>query len=197
MLVILALFAALFGAPIGVVNTRSIPADVSDVKSRLVVFTDQKGHYMVLVPFGQCDKSPLSDKFDESWFYGDGKTFFRQVTIGGGADCQGSQKGGGQFDRVMWDPRLASRPQFEYRDEKYTMTCGERVTELKPLAKAEMQAMLDGGKFFESRWDRLPYALARDDQGAYYFVDIDRDVEDKTGQKVDFRLYIGPRGSLK
>ncbi len=158
--------------------------DVSEYKDKLKVVTDGKGHYLTLMPF------TIGDGPDTGYlFYGDGKTFWAQRRY------SGFRNGDEAFDNAFWEPRVASGYQasFGYKDKKWTVQCGERVTELKPLDKPEADKLLADAKFMKPRWTRKAYALARDNSGTYYFVDRMREPEDSK----DFRVFRGPKGGLK
>jgi hypothetical protein len=121
-------------------------------------------------------------------FYGDGKTFYRLRSRGGGGES------GVSWNLSLWEPRNASAgASLDYRDGKVKVSCNERVTELPMISGDDGKKIVDAGDFYGYRWTRVPYLLARDDKGLYYFVDMQRDVEGKK----DMRLYIGPRGKLK
>ena len=169
------------------VHAEAAPADtvdVSEYKEKLKVLTDGKGHYLSLMPF------TISDGPDTGYlFYGDGKTFFAQRRYSGG------RNGDESFDNTFWEPRVASGYQasFGFHDKKWTVQCGERITELKPLDKAEAQKLLGSAQFMMPRWKRKAYSLARDNSGVYYFVDRAREPEDSK----DFRVFRGPKGAVK
>lgn len=156
------------------------PLDLAAVKDKLVLLTDGKQHFVAIVPFG--------DAF-ENFYYGDGKTFWAQRVIGGGSS------GTESFDRVFWEPRVKARwkASFDFKDGKYTILCDERKTELTASADAERTASLAEARFFAPRWKHQAYALARDNQGKYYFVDKLREPE----QSRSFRLFVGMKGNLK
>lgn len=158
--------------------------DVSDYKEKLKVLTDGKGHYVALMPF------TISDGPDTGYlFYGDGKTFYAQRRYSGG------RNGDESFDNTFWEPRVASGYQasFGYKDKKWTVQCGERITELKPVDKGEAAKVVGSAQFMTVRWKRKAYALARDNSGTYYFVDRAREPEDSK----DFRVFRGPKGAVK
>jgi len=155
-----------------------VPADVKD---KLKVLSDGKGHYVALIPFG-------SSAF-EHLYYGDGKTMWAQRVTGGGS------AGTESFDRILWEPRVKSRAEadFEFRNGKYHQTCGPRKTEFKPVAADEEKSILSSAKFMKARWNRRAYALARDNIGNYYYVDKQREPEENK----NFRLFAGPKGGMK
>jgi hypothetical protein len=157
--------------------------DISDVKDKLKVFSDGKGHMMALIPFG-------GSAFDHLYYSPDGgKTFWAQRVTGGGS------AGTESFDRLIWEPRVKNRSDasFEFRNGKYTQHCDSRQTEFKPVPSDEEKKILSSAKFMKPRWKRRAYALARDNTGNYFYVDKLREPEDNK----NFRLYSGPKGAMK
>jgi hypothetical protein len=154
------------------------PIDVADHRDKLVLATDGKQHYLAVVPFGDMS-SPT--------YYGDGKTFWKQRIFGGGSSGKES------FSRTFWDPRGARYSQVSYKDGRYIISCDEREVELKPVPDAERDTIVAGARFFPPRWKHRAYALARDNEGKYYYVDRLREPE----QNRSFRLFVGPRGNMK
>jgi hypothetical protein len=154
--------------------------DITPVKAQVHVVTDGKGHYIVINP------AALSDEF---FFYGDGKTMWSQRTGSGG-------RNGDAFSRSFWEPRARDGWQkaFDYSlDKKFSVQCGDRNTEMKPVSDAEKQKILDGAKFYAPRWRHQAYALARDNTGKYFYVDKLREPPDS---KV-FRVWSGMKGAMK
>jgi hypothetical protein len=154
--------------------------DIGPVKAQLKVLDDGKGHFIVVLPFGE-------DVF-QHLYWGDGQAFWAQRVFGGGSE------GDVAFDRVFWEPRVKERwkASFGLKDGVFTLRCSDRTTVFRPAEEAKARAILDGGTFHAPRWTHRAYALARDDSGTYYYVDRARDDEVK-----DFRLWAGPRGQLK
>ncbi|MBI5509593.1 MAG: hypothetical protein HY903_12645 [Deltaproteobacteria bacterium] len=156
--------------------------DPERVKSRLALYTDGKGHYVAVVPFAGTDLPLLS---------GDGKRFYLQRVHGGGHDKDT------YFSLSFWDPRVArSTPTFGLQSGKVTLSCGERDVDFAPVAAAEAKKLLDKATFLRPRWRRYAHALARDDDGNYYFVDGTRDAAGKPVHDGDYRLFVGPKGRL-
>lgn len=157
------------------------PLDLSAVREKLVVVQDGQGHYLAVVPFGESI-------WDHLYWSQDGKDFYQQRVFGGGSS------GTESFDRSFWEPRVRNRSgaSFGLREGVYTLWCGERTTTFKPLEQAEATAMVASARFHPARWKYRAYALARDDSGTYYYVDRRRDEG-----SMEFRLYSGPRGSMK
>jgi hypothetical protein len=165
---------------------KAAPSDNEDVtkyKDQLAVYTDGKGHYVAMIPLSIGDGEDTG-----KMFYGDGKTFYAQRRIGGG------RQGDEQFDTVFWEPRIGPgyKRSFGLKDGKFTMQCDERITELKPLDKGATEKMVKSATFLSTRWKRQAYALARDNDGVYYYVDKLREEGSK-----DFRVFRGQKGSLK
>jgi len=154
--------------------------DIGPVKAQLLVLEDGKGHYLVVLPFGEDVFAHL--------YWGDGKVFFAQRVFGGGSE------GTVAFDRVFWEPRVRERwkASFALKDGVYTLRCEDRTTVFRPTEEAKAKAILDGASFHAPRWQRRAYALARDETGTYYYVDRAREEDVK-----DFRLWAGPRGKMK
>ncbi len=154
--------------------------DISAVRDKLVILHDSKQHYLAVVPFGETD---------EHLYYGDGKQFHAQRVYGGG------RVGDTEWDRIFWEPRVDApwKGGIGFRDKKYTVQCGSRATEFEPLAAEEQAALLKVAAFAKPLWTHQAYALARDSKGTYYYVDRLREPENNKA----FRLFAGPRGSMK
>jgi hypothetical protein len=154
--------------------------DIGPLKSQLQVLDDGKGHFLVVLPFGE-------DVF-QNLYWGDGHVFWAQRVSGG------SSEGTLAFDRVFWEPRVRERwkASFGLKDGIFTLRCDERTTVFRPTESSKAKAVLDEATFHAPRWLHRAYALARDETGTYYYVDRARDEEVK-----DFRLWAGPRGQLK
>lgn len=155
--------------------------DIAPVKDKLEILTDGKKHYVALIPFD-----------DGGWvhaYYGDGKSFYALRVIGSGANGRES------FDFNFWEPRVKARYMAEltFKSGKYEVQCDSRQTELQLLPRSESEAMIAGATFHTPLWRFRAFALARDDRGTYYYVDRQREPEDS----LNFRLYSGPRGSVK
>ncbi|MGZ3446205.1 MAG: hypothetical protein ACXWLG_12430 [Myxococcaceae bacterium] len=157
------------------------PIDVSAVRDQLVVVADGKGHYIAVIPFGDSI-------WEHLYWSADGKDFYQQRVFGGGSS------GTESFERSFWEPRVRGRSgaSFGMHDGTYKLWCGERTTVFTSTEPGKAKALLAGAKFHPPLWKYRAYALARDDSGTYYYVDRRR--EDGS---MEFRLYSGPRGSMK
>jgi len=162
--------------------------DISAVREQLDVFTDGKGHYFAT----RLPPAFRPTKVREHFYYGDGKTLYKQhlPSLGGGKTYVGAS---------IYDPRVLAgiRSHFSYRDEKATFTCETRKTPLTLLTHDKGQALLKRAKVYDLYWTRKPHALARDDDGNYYYVDRLRSPGHTVRGYRGFRIFVGPRGKLK
>jgi hypothetical protein len=152
---------------------------MSTVKGKIKILGDGKGHYVTYVPFAQGDDR-------QYLFYGDGKAMYMQRPSGGFS----SQKPIRENFRY-WEPR--ARAEWTREDNKYFVTCDEKKTEFKPIAAAEEKRLLDSPIWKKVKWKYMAYALARDSEGNYYYIDKQREPE----KSKKFRVWIGPKGDVK
>jgi len=76
----------------------------------------------------------------------------------------------------------------------WKLTCGKGEESLRVLVGAEREAVVSAATFeAQEKWKRIPYSLARDSLGTYYFVD--RFGDEYGGKR--YRVFIGRRGQLK
>jgi hypothetical protein len=166
-------------------NPGPLPVGTADVpygdvdRAKLSVVEDGTGHLIVFQPYAGL-QGPM--------FFGSTDALYAQRLISGGS------QGGVYFNWSFWEPRaptpaLAS---FGCREGVCTLTCGKRDLVWKNVAKPRAAAMLEKARFFKPRWARRTYALARDDEGTYYFVDRAREPDDNK----DFRVYVGSQGEM-
>lgn len=167
-------------------SKSSTPIDLGELKDKLQALADGKGHYIVYNPESPYESSSL--------FYGDGKTFYALPAFGGG------KNGDESWDISFWDPRVlratSGVPSISMADSgaKYTVTCGDKSTTLKPVKADELKKLL--ALPFQSRlWTRQPDRLLRDDTGNYFFVDRLRTAS--ADDRRDFRVFMGPRSKMK
>ena len=157
--------------------TKGKAVDISPIVDKLVIAHDGRGHY---IAFGRGLPREL--------FYGDGKTFYRQYTMGGSLDSSSNRTG-----TSFWAPTAKGNGVVELRANQLFVSCRSQKSELKLLSAAETAAMLKKAKFRVEKWQRQPHALARDRIGRYYFVDR---ASDAAGGK-DYRLFVGRQGAMK
>ena len=161
--------------------------DASAFRDHLGVLTDGKGHYVAVVTFEAATKEIL---VGTHLYYGDGQRFHALRSAGGG-----SSRDSRRFYRSFWAPRArkGGGGRVGGLGDVFTLTCGDRDTDLKALAGAARAEVLATARFFPPLWQRRAHTLARDDEGNYYYVDHARE----PAENFDFRLFYGPRGDLK
>jgi hypothetical protein len=131
-------------------------------------------------------------------FYGDGKTFVQVAEPPFGV-------GGTHFLEPRFFHKTAN-PDFRGQDwrvfsevevdaEKKTcaVRCGERTTPWTQVEPEKAQHLLTAAKYEKNPQKYVPYALLRDTRGNYYLVEKGFHPEDEKS----FRVYVGPKGSLK
>ena len=155
--------------------------DITDLASKLIVLHDLAGHYVAVVPYWL--------KKDAAYvlFYGDEHTFHAQRVSGGGAS------GSESFNYTFWEPRVDARYKgsFDLRDEVYKIVCDVRETPLATADKSTTAAILSAATFTTPLWQHYAYALGRDEDGVYYYVD--RAIDDEGGP----RLFVGTKGNVE
>ena len=161
-----------------------------DAKTRdgMALCTDGKSHYVGIAK--EIEGSPL--------FYGDGKKLYHLADQGKFMSPewfleprQYNKHNNDNFRGYDW--RVYSHVDYDAEKKSCSVTCGERLTDLKIVPADEAKALLSKATFFASPIERAPYALARDNKAVYYY--IDRGATPATEK--NFRLYRGPKGALK
>lgn len=165
-------------------NAAEVPVDVPPrERLRMVAWSDGEGHVLVTEPFVM--DAPL-------WWGEPGKLFRLRVRGGG-------QEGSVAMSRNFWEPRVTRGAEAEVavRDGKATLTCGENTWPLHLVPPRDAARRLKGAAFMEPRWRRIPHALARDDEGTYWYVDGARGADGAAVKgKPDYRLFMGRKGKL-
>ena len=152
--------------------------DVSAFRDDMVVLTNGGGHYLIAVP--------VSKHFDWA-FVGDGKSFHQMLTFGGGMQA------GVSYSRSFWAPRQANEAHLSWRNNKWTVMCGDSELELEVVPDEQAKQMLGSASFHTPLWKRSAFRLARDDRGTYFYVDRARD---EYGGR-DWLVYKGQKGNLE
>jgi hypothetical protein len=157
-------------------------------RALLDLWTDGKGHYVAI---GYL-RAPFDDWSNARFFWGDGKKFFQVRTFGGGAS--GSDF---KLSRSFWDPRTGYNGGILDLDKAGgTIDCRTKQgLKLTPVAAGDAKALIDAAKFHAPLWRRMPRALARDDDGGYYYIDAARTAEGQMADENDNRLYLGRKGA--
>jgi hypothetical protein len=129
--------------------------------------------------------------------YGDGQKFYRvpvPAGLGDGWFFDPRQRNEKHNDNFRgYDLRVYSHVEPDLEHGTCKLSCGTRETDLTLLKGEEKAALLARAAFEPSPHGREPYALARDKQANYYYVD--RGATQETAK--DFRLYRGRRGGLR
>jgi hypothetical protein len=148
-------------------------------RSKLQFVEDGAGHAFAFVWPGGIPKLI---------FYGSGPAFYLQLQRSGGAE------GNKRFNVDFWEPRAHSPSQasFDFLDGAYSVTCGKKKIPFTPVPEAKAKAWRKDAKLMAMHWARMAYALARDDEGNYYYVDQARDAEEDK----DLRVYLGTEGQM-
>ncbi|HUS67818.1 MAG TPA: hypothetical protein VMZ28_24955 [Kofleriaceae bacterium] len=159
--------------------------DVTDLRDKMVVMHDGRGHYLAATKYGDIYRT----------FYGDGKVFW-QLRVRGGGSNQGEDTG----DRSFW---AANTVKFwgdlSFAGNQWKVQCDDRETPLVVLGEQETRGVLDNAVFKKSFWKRQAHALGRDSNGYYFYVDRLRpeDPMNTADAPQGYRLFIGRKGRLK
>ena len=155
--------------------------DISELKSKLILLHDLNGHYIAVVPY--WDKNDA----DYFLFYGDDQNLHAQRVSGGGASGRES------FSYSFWEPRVDAgyKGSFYLKEEVYKIVCDDRETALATVDKSTTAAILGAASFTAPLWRHYAYAIGRDDEGVYYYVDR------AIGDENTLRLFIEPKGGVK
>ncbi len=159
--------------------------DVADLRDKMVVMHDGRGHYLAATKYGDIYRT----------FYGDGK-IFHQLRVRGGGSNQGEDRG----DRSFWAANTARFwAELSFRGDSWKVTCDDRETQMIVLGEEETRAVLDRAVFKKPFWQRQGHALGRDGSGYYYYVDRLRpaDPMNPGATPEGYRLFIGRKGRLK
>jgi len=162
--------------------------DVDRVKPDMLVLHDGHGHYLALVALREMAMT----------FYGDGRTFHQlRVTTSFAAAKVGNSS------RRFWSPISTDADIILDTGGKWTVRCSDRTTPMVPLDPEQNREMLAGARFMKPFWKRQAHALARDERGTYYYVDMVRDDRPPMERADDpnpvrgYRLYVGRKGRMK
>ncbi|HND11982.1 MAG TPA: hypothetical protein PLY80_16190 [Pseudomonadota bacterium] len=159
-------------------------------RAKTTVCTDGKLHYVVMAP---------DERLISALFYGNDKQLYRVP-----AESSGMLSGGHflepRFIAATKNPsfrgvdmRIYSEVVVDKEKSTCEVYCGERKVALQVVPADKATQLLSTAKFVENPRQFVPYALARDERGTYYYVD--RGATPITASR--FRLFRGPRGNLK
>lgn len=156
-----------------------VEALADEVRARMKVATDGSGFYVAWDP----------ERGTTGTFYaGNARKLWAQRVFGG-------SRNGDEFSAAFWEPRARSgwQKQFGFREGRYSLQCGDQAVALTELPAAETKAFVAKATFHGVRWQRQAEAIARDDDGNYWFIDNAREPRDATA----FRMFFGRRGKVK
>lgn len=155
-----------------------------DLRDRLRFFTDDDALVVAVDPFGEID-GPL--------YAGDVEKLYRQRVVSGG------REGKLAVSRTFWEPRAhsGSESELSFRAGRATLVCGQRKIALRELNEGGKRRILAEARFYAPPFRRIPHLLARDEQGAYFFVDAARDPwSGRPASRPELRLRYGRKGAL-
>jgi hypothetical protein len=156
---------------------------------KTTVCTDGKGHYVVVAPH---------ERKGSQMFYGDGKTFVQVPEPPFGLsgtnflDPRFFNKTANSNFRGT-DYRVYSEVEVEGEKKSCAVRCGEHSTPFTVVEPDKANALLLSAKYEPNPQQYVPYALLRDTKGNYYMVERGFAPENERS----FRVYVGPKGSLK
>src|SRR6266545_190903 len=195
--VLIAVAAASIAAPAAAdrggpsTRKRTLPPDEVDVaklKPDMVVLHDGHGHYIALLAMREMEMT----------FYGDGRVFYQLRVYSNYSDASS-----GHSTRRFWSPISTDADIVLEAGGAWTVHCSDRVTPMVALDERETRDVLGRARFLKPFWKRQAHALARDDRGTYYYVDMIRDDRPSSDRERDpnpprgYRFYIGRKGRMK
>jgi hypothetical protein len=154
--------------------------DKAAMAGKAFVSHDGKGHYLVWVTD--------ADSTNQRLFYGDAKTLHEVPCRGKARDEENGDTGFNFEDRRL----KLGHGLFETTRQKGRVRCGDRETPVTTLPDADRRAFLARAELKPPRWHRVPVALARDEPGRYYYVDVEA-----AGGRKDYRLFAGVPGAMR
>lgn len=189
---------AVLGAALGLVALTAMtsvraepPQEIPAAdRAKTTVCTDGKSHFVAIAP---------DERLISAIFYGNGKQIYRVPPEQSGA------LSGGHFLEPRFvaptknnnfrgvDMRIYSEVVVDKEKSTCEVYCGERKVALQIVPTDKANQFLSSVKYVENPRQFVPYALARDERGTYYYVD--RGATPITASR--FRLFRGPRGNLK
>lgn len=162
----------------------------AEALGKTTLCTDGKSHYVAVGPH------PLHI---HTLYYGDGKKFVvvpaeptGQLSGDSFLDPRFFNKNSNENFRGV-DCRVYSDVQLDTEKNTCAVTCGERKIPMTVVAADKAAPMLKAATFLPNPQKFVPYALARDDRGTYYYVDRGSSAQTEK----NFRLFVGQKGNLK
>ncbi len=165
-------------AAVASADPKPTEIDTKPFKDRIEVFQDAAGGTYAVVR----DDMPRL-------FYGTGKLLYEQIVTGSSRDGNA-----GSWSVDAWTPRLPDMHRgsvMREGDGSYKRYCDNLDDAgLTAVTGEKVKQVLATVKLMTPAHDRVPYLLARDDAGVYYYVDKIR-----KGQA--YRVFVGKKGAMK
>ena len=160
-------------------DPKPTAVDLKPWQDKLLVLQDAQGGTYVVVPGD-----------DPQVFYGTGKQLNQQIVTGRSADGDG-------WSINTWAPRIPElRPASIDRkqDGSFVRSCAQLDdVGLTQITGDKAKQVIEKDTFMSPTIVRVPYLLARDEAGVYYYVDR---FNLKFGGK-GFRVFVGKKGAMK
>ncbi|MDB4953876.1 MAG: hypothetical protein JWO36_1445 [Myxococcales bacterium] len=160
-------------------DPKPTPVDLKLVKDKLLVFQDAQGGTYVVLPGDE-----------PAVFYGTAKVLYKQTVVGRSAN-------GDAWTINTWAPRVPDLhpAQIERKaDGTFERSCGGADdVGLTQITGDKAKQVIEKSSFLSPVLMRIPYLLARDEAGIYYYVDR---FGSKLGGK-GFRVFVGKKGAMK
>jgi hypothetical protein len=170
-------------------SEETIEVDAA-ARDKMMACADAKSHYVLVGPH---------EHVSHTLFYGDGKRFNFVPPEPRGMlpgteflDPRFFNKTANSDFRGV-DMRLFSEVEIDSDKRTCVVRCGARRIPLTFLPPEKARDIAKKATFLPSPQKYVPYGLARDDHGTYYYVDHGS----TEATEKDFRLYVGQRGAMK
>jgi len=161
-------------------------------REKMMLCTDGKSHYVIVGPH---------ERVIHSVYYGDQKTLRFNLVPG---EPHGMLSGTSFLDPRFYnktanpsfrgvDVRNYSEVEIDAEKQTCAVRCGARTVPLTFVPADKTREIVKKATFLPNPQKYVPYGLARDDRGTYYYVD--HGATEKTEK--DFRLFAGQKGSVK
>lgn len=162
-------------------------------REKMVVCADGKSaHYVVVGPH---------ERVIHTVYYGDAKSLRFNVVPG---EPHGMLSGTSFLDPRFYnktanpsfrgvDVRNYSDVELDVEKQTCAVRCGAKTMPFTLLPADKAREIVKKATFYPNPQKYVPYALARDDRGTYYYVD--HGATEKTEK--DFRLFAGAKGTVK
>lgn len=183
--------AVLCSAPAAQAVTEETVAMDAATREQLAFCTDGKAHVIAIAPHATLG---------HELFYGDGKRLVRvgwqppARTVTGTSFLDPRKfRAGSNPDFRGLDMRLYSEVEYDAEKKTCAVRCGEKTTALSVIEGAKAKDLAKSATFLPSPQKYKPHALARDNNGVYYYVERGAASQNERS----FRLYVGTKGAMQ